>query len=1162
MLATIVASPGADLVEKGGTMPLVSKRGLVALALVAGVGIAAVSISTAQAAIAPSAAGPSQNVIVVLHDQHTDLAIAKGHASPRVDANRKDQGTQIAKAKDRGAKNLRGFDTVNAFAATVTPDEASQIAADPAVAAVYPDLLIKKSPPLERSKPAAARPPTVANSGICPTDPTKPLLEPEALQVTNTAFLDPATPQAQNLVTGAGVKVAFLADGLDPNNQDFIRADGSHVFVDYQDFSGDGPNAVTGAAEAFGDASSIASQGLHTYSLNDFVNPAHALPAGCTITVRGMAPGASLVGLKVFGNAPTAPTSRFIEAIDYAVNTAGVDVINESFGGNPFPDNGNDPISLADNAAVDAGVTVVASTGDAGTNGTSGSPATGSKIIGVAGTTTFRSYQQEGYAGVGFSNGTWVDNNISSLSSGGVSQSARVPDLAAPGDLGWALCSANTDVYEECTNDGDGAGSPIQNFGGTSMSSPLVAGAAALVIQAYEKTHGGVRPAPALVKRLLTSTAKDLGHPAFEQGAGLVDSLAAVQAAESWKDGNGSPAAQGSALVVDKTQLSLVGNPGATSVTALSVRNVSNHLQIVKASTRTMGKAVTAATGSVNLNTATAPSYIDATGIVRSYVEQDFTVPSGKDRMDVSIADASPISPGRIILVDPKGSYEAYSIPQGVAQFGHVDIRFPLGGKWKAFFALSKSSGFNGPILYAVTTSNFTTQGTASPSTLVLLPGGTGTVFVNTKLPNQPSDVSASVQLTALGGDTTSVPMTLRAVIPARNTTFTGVITGGNGRQFLGAQANIYYLDVPNGKKDLSLGVTFPDPNEIVIGVLTAPDGQVSSFQSNADVDGAGNLVTGNGLQIFRRNPTPGRWTFSFVVANPVSGLELSQPFTAQVAYDTVKIKANLPTNAHAKLKAGVPVDVPVTITNTGAAPLTFFSDGRLDTVGDIPLAELSGVPQPIALPMDPSVLPQWLVPTETSKLTVAANADQPVNLDINYNSGEPEKYSAAQGNGATVKVNAAQVSPGLWLANVGQTGPFADGGSTPGQVTLAASSRGQLFDPAVTSNAFGDLWTIGVAPSAATASTLNRMRAGAKLFARQTNVSAKAGSAAMAAPPSVGPGPVSLAPGESATITVTITPAGPVGSVVRGHLYIDSFNFFTLGGDELIDLPYAYTIG
>ena len=116
----------------------------------------------------------------------------------------------------------------------------------------------------------------------------------------------------------------------------------------------------------------------------------------------------------MFGNAPTAPTSRFIQAIDYAVNTAGVDVINESFGGNPFPDNGNDPVTLADNAAVDAGVPVVASTGDAGTTNTIGSPSSGSKIIGVAATTMFRSYQQETGFGAQLSNGTWISNNISS----------------------------------------------------------------------------------------------------------------------------------------------------------------------------------------------------------------------------------------------------------------------------------------------------------------------------------------------------------------------------------------------------------------------------------------------------------------------------------------------------------------------------------------------------------------------------------------------------------------------------------------------------------------------------------------------------------------------------------------------------------------------------
>jgi len=76
----------------------------------------------------------------------------------------------------------------------------------------------------------------------------------------------------------------------------------------------------------------------------------------------------------------------------------------------------------------------------------------------------------------------------------------------------------------------------------------------------------------------------------------------------------------------------------------------------------------------------------------------------------------------------------------------------------------------------------------------------------------------------------------------------------------------------------------------------------------------------------------------------------IQQPFTAQVAYDSVKIKADFPNNANKKLAAGVAVDVPVTITNTGVAPLTFFSDGRLDQQGDIPLVNL-GTPDTIALP-------------------------------------------------------------------------------------------------------------------------------------------------------------------------------------------------------------------
>ena len=103
-----------------------------------------------------------------------------------------------------------------------------------------------------------------------PHRPEQALARAEALQTTHTAFEDPTTPQAQSLATGKGVKVAFFADGLNINNPDFIRPDGSHVFIDYRDFSGDGLNAPTGAAEAFGDASSIAAQGRETYDISSF----------------------------------------------------------------------------------------------------------------------------------------------------------------------------------------------------------------------------------------------------------------------------------------------------------------------------------------------------------------------------------------------------------------------------------------------------------------------------------------------------------------------------------------------------------------------------------------------------------------------------------------------------------------------------------------------------------------------------------------------------------------------------------------------------------------------------------------------------------------------------------------------------------------------------
>ena len=62
-------------------MRSVSKRGALVVALMTGVGLVSVSPGVASAAPAGSS-GTTSNVIVVLHNQHTDLAIAKGEPRP------------------------------------------------------------------------------------------------------------------------------------------------------------------------------------------------------------------------------------------------------------------------------------------------------------------------------------------------------------------------------------------------------------------------------------------------------------------------------------------------------------------------------------------------------------------------------------------------------------------------------------------------------------------------------------------------------------------------------------------------------------------------------------------------------------------------------------------------------------------------------------------------------------------------------------------------------------------------------------------------------------------------------------------------------------------------------------------------------------------------
>ena len=481
-------------------------------------GPATASAAPSPPGIAGTAAQGASPVIVVLNNQSASPASAESPV--------------ISQVKAAGGTNVIGYSAVASFAATVNPAEAATLANNPAVASVVPDQKVSVAPPTASQVPAAPGSRPARAAAPCPG-----CAAPVEAAAAGRPHGDPRRPGARSRHHGAGVTVAWIADGLDRNNPDFIRG-GKLIFKSYVDFSGNGPDTQTGGEEAFGDASMIAAQGNQTYDLSNYVNAAYPLPRNCDIKIEGMAPGASLIGLKAGGQ--LLANSAILQSIDYAI-THGANVINESFGGNVYSDdNARDTIQLFDDAAVRHGITVTVSTGDAGISGTQGSPSTDPNVISAGASTDFQSYEQTGYAGARpFSSGKWVSGNISALSSGGISQGGQVPDLVAPGEADRALCSANTATFTECVGYG-GKPSPILLFGGTSEASPVTAGAAALVIQAFREYHHGVSPSPALVKQFLTSTAGDLGLPAPEQGR-LLNADAAVKAAENYR-GSTAPA--------------------------------------------------------------------------------------------------------------------------------------------------------------------------------------------------------------------------------------------------------------------------------------------------------------------------------------------------------------------------------------------------------------------------------------------------------------------------------------------------------------------------------------------------------------------------------------------------------------------------------------------
>jgi subtilisin family serine protease len=1061
-------------------------------------------------------AGTRRPSIIVFKNQLKNLPATASAASARARAANALQAPVRAELARVHATHVKGFHIINAVAASITPAEAQHLRSDQTIQAVVPDTF-RHFATLD-SGPGPAAVPDVASTGpqpICPSDPSKPMIEPEARQVMN-------VDAAEQIVDGSGIRVGIVADGLDPNNPDLIRPNGQHVIFDYQDFSGFGTNAPSDGRESFLDAGTIASQANQTYDLSGFVNPAHPLPPGCNIKIAGIAPGASLAVINLSGPNAGFFNSTIVQGIEWAVLHDHVNVLNESIGGNPLPNTEDDPVSLADQAAVAAGVTVVASSGDAGPFNNIGSPATTPGVIAVGGTTTYRVYRQTTRYGTQLSPGGWEDNNITALSSDGIDEfNPDTVDVVAPGDRGWSLCSHDTTKFFGCADIDKGANPPpIWAAGGTSASAPETSGTAALVLEAYANTHGGRFPAPALVERIITSTANDLGAPADRQGAGLVNTLKAVQLAESIDRG----ANQGRTLLLDQKSLNATLNAGQSHTFTVHATNEGSAPQTVSPSVVGRPTPMSDDTGAVTLSNA-SPTYIDGEGNTDFYALHTFTVGPGADYLtgDITWNAASKGTAVFETLFDPQGQVAAYSlIGSDQSGFGHVEVRKPNAGTWTAvIFTVNNAAVYSGQVQFNYEAQAFHGAGSVSPASQTLAPGQTGAFNVTVKS-GQAGDEGLRLHLGTGGPDDGSIPIVVRSLVPLGRAggTFAGTLTGGGSTGNAGQQFT-YQFNVPNGEPSLNAAIQTTDANSQLTGYLVDPEGQPVSEQSNAVFDASDNLLGfGKSMQFFRGSPQGGLWTLTLGVSGPVAGQHLREPFTGAITFAGPPVTS---TGIPSKVKAGHPVTATIKVTNTGSVRKDFFADARLN--GKTQQVLLGSGANDVGLPLSLFAQPNWLVPTNTDAFSVLAKGTIPITTEISFFSGDPDALGGSIGSLSAARVTAPELAPGFYFDLPEPTGPFGATGVPAGSsVDLVGIADTNPFDANVTASS-GDVWAQSIDATAPYT-------------------------------------PLSLAPGQTGTITLTFNATGRRGSVVRGFVDVDTFNLASLGGDEVTSIPYAYKLG
>ncbi|WP_446039595.1 S8 family peptidase [Streptomyces sp. SID1121] len=272
---------------------------------------------------------------------------------------------------------------------------------------------------------------------------------------------------------GKGVKIAVLDTGVDETHPDLQGTE-----IAQKDFSGAG-NAVDHVGHGTHVASIAAGSGARSGG-----------------TYKGVAPGAKILDGKVLDDSGSGDESGIVAGMQWAADQ-GAKVANLSLGGHDYPE--VDPIEAAvEKLSADRGILFVVAAGNEGPGArTVGSPGSAAAALTVGAVDH--------------------DDKLAEFSSTGPAADGTLkPDLTAPGVDIVAARAAQGQI-------GDPAADGYVALSGTSMATPHVAGAAAILAQEHPDWTG------ARIKQALTaSTAPGTGLSAYQQGTGRVDVARAV----------------------------------------------------------------------------------------------------------------------------------------------------------------------------------------------------------------------------------------------------------------------------------------------------------------------------------------------------------------------------------------------------------------------------------------------------------------------------------------------------------------------------------------------------------------------------------------------------------------------------------------------------------